>query len=258
MTAHAAMYQRYVADRRKCDMAGMTRTDLGAAVLFEAHAAKQDDFLQFTSLTPANADAFIAEVVAQIQKSGRGLEWKTYGFDTPSDLVARLQRAGFEPDDEESFMVYTLPKTAPQVSMSDADWRIEQVRDLRGIADIVDLQERTWNRVFPWLYDRLSADFVSGAQQFYCAYAGDAPIGCGYIEYILGSQFPELHGGAVVPEYRGRGIYAALYKARFADAIARGFEFIAVDCTSMSHPILEKIGFQWVCPTRPMRWARAA
>jgi GNAT superfamily N-acetyltransferase len=255
MDANEALFQRYAADRRRCEYPGMTRTDLECAVLYESHSALGEHFLQFTSLDAMRADTFIAQVVAQAEQSGRALEWKTYGFDTPNDLVARLQRAGFEPDDEESLMVYPLVKFVPRAATEHADWRIERVTTLSGIAHVVSIQEQIWERKFPWLHHKLCTDFESGAQHFFCAYAGDAPIGCGYIEYLAGSQFPELHGGAVLPAYRGRGIYSALYAARIADALARGYELIAVDASSMSRPILEAIGFERVCATRPMRLA---
>jgi GNAT superfamily N-acetyltransferase len=255
MSSKEAIFRRYAADRRRCEYPGMTRTDLTCAVLYESHSALGEHFLQFTSLDAQRADAFIAQVVAQAEKSARGLEWKTYGFDTPADLVARLQRAGFEPDDEESFMVYPLSKFVPRPFLENTNWRIEQITDVRGIEHIVSLQERIWARDFPWLYDKLCADLASGIQHFFCAYRGEVPIGCGYIEYLAGSQFPELHGGSVLPEYRGRGIYSALYAARFADAIARGYEYVAVDASAMSRPILEAIGFEWICVTRPMRFA---
>jgi GNAT superfamily N-acetyltransferase len=257
MISKEAIFHRYAADRRRCTYPGMTRTDLECAVLYESHSALGEHFLQFTSLEAARSDAFIAQVLAQAEKSGRALEWKTYGLDTPHDLIARLQRAGFEPDDEESFMVYPLSKFVPSARAEHADWRIERVSEARGIAHIVALQERVWGRAFPWLYDKLYTDLTSGAQHFFCAFSGETPIGCGYIEYLAGSQFPELHGGAVLPEYRGRGIYSALYSVRFADAIARGYEYIAVDASSMSRPILEAIGFEWICATRPMRLAAA-
>ncbi len=258
MAANEALFQRYAADRRQCEYPGMARTDLACAVLYESHFDLGEHFLQFTSLDAARADAFIGQVVAQAEQSGRALEWKTYGFDTPRDLVARLQRAGFEPDDEESLMMFHLAKFVPRAATEHAQWRIERITTVGGIAHIVGIQERIWGRQFPWLYNKLRTDFESGAQHFFCAYAGESPIGCGYIEYLAGSQFPELHGGAVLPEYRGRGIYAALYAARFADAMARGYEMIAVDASTMSRPILEAIGFERICATRPMRWAPSA
>ena len=255
MISKEAMFQRYAADRRRSEYPGMTRTDLECAVLYESQSANGEHFLQFTSLDVARADAFIAQVVAQAEKSGRALEWKTYAFDTPHDLVTRLQRAGFEPEDEESFLVYSLAKFSPRTVEQTADWKIERITTASGIADIVGIQERVYGRKMPRLYDRLSKDLETSAQHFFCAYADALPIGCGYIEYLAGSQFPELHGGAVLAEYRGRGVYGALYAVRFEEAIARGYEFVAVDASSMSRPILEAIGFERICATRPMRWA---
>jgi GNAT superfamily N-acetyltransferase len=258
MTPQETQFHRYVADRRQCDFPGMPRTELGCAVSFESQSPEREHMLTFTALAPDEADAFIASVIAQADASGRALEWKTYGFDTPPDLIARLQRAGFEPDDAETLMIYPLAKFAARQALAknstSANWRVEKVTTARGISHIVSLQETIWGRTFPGLLARLLEDWEGGAQQFYCAYAGDAPIGSGYIEYLAGSAFPELHGGAVLPAYRGQGLYGALFDVRMVDAIRRGFEWIAVDASSMSRPILEKIGFEPVCATRPMRY----
>ncbi len=88
----------------------------------------------------------------------------------------------------------------------------------------------------------------------FCAYAGQQAIGTGWTDYPAHSRFPELHGGAVLPEWRGRGVYAALFERRFAQARARGFEWMAVDASPMSRPILESMGFMPVCETWPMRY----
>ena len=45
-------------------------------------------------LTDADADRVIAEEVAYFRERGQGFEWKTFSYDTPSDLVQRLERHG--------------------------------------------------------------------------------------------------------------------------------------------------------------------
>lgn len=56
-----------------------------------------------------------------------------------------------------------------------------------------------------------------------------------------------LFGGAVLPEFRGRGVYKALVHARLRDAAERGSPVAVTQAGQMSRPILEKLGFREVC-----------
>jgi GNAT superfamily N-acetyltransferase len=72
------------------------------------------------------------------------------------------------------------------------------------------------------------------------------------VDLAPGSSFADLHGGCVLPDARGRGLYTRLLEARASIACARGYGWLAVDAAPMSRPILERKGFAPVCPTWPM------
>ena len=89
------------------------------------------------------------------------------------------------------------------------------------------------------------------------AHAPDSPV-VTYIALIEGEpvgratgSFSEygvtLFGGAVLPEWRGRGVYKALVHARLRDAAERGTPVAVTQAGSMSRPILERLGFREVC-----------
>ena len=120
---------------------------------------------------------------------------------------------------------------------------------------IADLQERVWDISLPWLPRvlREMSEPGTGTAEVFCARAGDRIVGSGWIEFHGGSPFAQLCGGAVLADWRGRGIYSALYACRIAQAKARGVPWIAVDAAPMSRPILEEKGFRFVCHTYPMR-----
>jgi GNAT superfamily N-acetyltransferase len=139
--------------------------------------------------------------------------------------------------------------------------RTNGVRVLRAsldnnvIDDIVAVQEQVWNCRFPWLAAQLGAAVAESAVDtaIYCAYLDARPVGTGWIDFIPGSRFADLHGGSVVDEARGRGIYSLLYERRVAEARRRECRYLAVDAAPMSRPILEHKGFEHVCNTYPMR-----
>lgn len=56
----------------------------------------------------------------------------------------------------------------------------------------------------------------------------------------------ELLSAVVLPEYRGRGIYRALTRARWDEAVRRGTPVLVTQAGAMSRPILERLGFRTV------------
>jgi hypothetical protein len=55
-----------------------------------------------------------------------------------------------------------------------------------------------------------------------------------------------LNGGSTVPHARGRGAYRALVRARWEAAAGRGTPAVVTQASSMSRPILERLGFRIV------------
>jgi predicted N-acetyltransferase YhbS len=53
-----------------------------------------------------------------------------------------------------------------------------------------------------------------------------------------------LRGGATLPSGRGRGLYRALVRARWEDAVRLGAGALVVQASDMSRPILERLGFR--------------
>jgi prepilin-type processing-associated H-X9-DG protein len=56
-----------------------------------------------------------------------------------------------------------------------------------------------------------------------------------------------LGGGAVLPAFRGRGVYRALVASRWRAAVEEGKPALTVHAGAMSRPILERCGFEAVC-----------
>jgi predicted GNAT family acetyltransferase len=55
-----------------------------------------------------------------------------------------------------------------------------------------------------------------------------------------------IAGGSTHPDYRGRGCYRALVRARWNAAVTRGTPLLAVQAGAMSKPILERLGFRQI------------
>jgi GNAT superfamily N-acetyltransferase len=83
------------------------------------------------------------------------------------------------------------------------------------------------------------------------ALAGDRPVCAARTEFHRGTQFASLWGGGTVEPWRGKGIYRATVAYRAALAAARGYEYLQVDASDQSRPILERIGFRALTETTP-------
>jgi len=55
-----------------------------------------------------------------------------------------------------------------------------------------------------------------------------------------------LSGASTLRDFRGRGIYRALVRARWEEAVRRGTPALIIGAGSMSQPIVERIGFRAV------------
>ncbi|MFY7863651.1 GNAT family N-acetyltransferase [Roseateles sp.] len=208
-----------------------------------------------------------AQIEAQIEHFRRrkqDFEWKVYALERPADLKQMLEKAGFKADEPECFMLYPLKGQARRSrGLQGADARqevpmeveIRRIVNPKDLDDVLAVQAAIWGRDFEWLRAKLALSLKEAeTMSMFCAYAHGQPIGSGWTDYPRGSRFPELHGGAVLPAWRGRGVYSALFDCRFEEAQARGFEWMAVDASPMSLPILQAMGFLPICMTWPLRY----
>lgn len=61
----------------------------------------------------------------------------------------------------------------------------------------------------------------------------------------------QVWGGSTLKAYRGKGYYSTLLHQRMNDAIKRDIQYLIIDASDMSKPIVEKYGFQFIAKTTP-------
>ncbi|MEY9886735.1 GNAT superfamily N-acetyltransferase [Catenulispora sp. MAP5-51] len=212
----------------------------------------------YSDLDPATADAAIQEQIAYFRTLGADFEWKHYSHDEPADLAARLLAAGFEADAPETLFVAeitqlsaaglteTLPEGVtfrPVTTEADADL-VGQAHD----AAFGSGGERSRDRALA----RLAAD--PDTVWTWLAMAGDQPVSAARMLVHPGTGFASLWGGGTAPDWRGRGIYRALVARRMRVAVELGCEYLQVDASDMSRPILERLGFRALSVTTPYEY----
>ncbi len=212
-----------------------------------------------TGMRGAELDAFIARQ-RDAFPPGRPVEWKTYGYDRPDDLTARLVAAGFRPEEEETLLVAPSQRLA-DLSADVDGITIRETVDPSDLVAIGDTRTAVWGEESGWLVaelqrkvDLLGPDGI----RILVAEGGGAVVSYGWVLMRAGLPFGSLWGGSTLEPWRGRGIYTALVARRAAIARDAGFAHLQVDASAMSRPILERLGFVAITTTTPYVWRPAA
>jgi ribosomal protein S18 acetylase RimI-like enzyme len=214
---------------------------------------------------PGEAEAqTLAQLVEPALEHYRGsasitrVEWKTRGHDRAPGLHEALLGSGFVPEDPESIMLgqaalldveVSVPPGVRLRAVSDE----AAVRSMTAMEDVVfesDLSEEMTSA----LMRRLALE--DGMELWVAETRSAGIVGAGRLEPVAGTVVAGIWGGAVLPAWRGRGIYRALTAARARSALAQGKTLIHSDSTEYSRPILERAGLIRVSTTTPYHWSR--
>lgn len=208
--------------------------------------------ISFSSLSDTDADAIIAEQVAYYRSLGTEVEWKAYGYDSPSDLLQRLERHGFEIGPRETVLVLGL-HDPPDWLDEPTSQHIVRVDDVSQVDLFRNAAEDIFKKSYELTADELRAAINAGSTD-HCAYMvmdGNITTSIGRLYTQSQSAFGGLYGGGTLEQYRGRGLYRATVAARARDAIKAGARYLIVDALPTSQPILERLGFVRLTDTWP-------
>ena len=203
-------------------------------------------------------ESIIEGEIAFFENLGREFEWKVYTHDQPQGLLAELRRRGFKIGEEEALMIRELRELPISLTSPAAPGiTVAAVTNAQGVDDFLAVEGALWpasEKMRDWLLTRLK----DPAQQelAFVAYEDRIPIGCGRVSVRRESRFAGLWGGAVLPAFRGKGVYRALLAARINNVLKfDSVQYLRVDALPTSRPILEKYGFQRIGSTWPAEWA---
>jgi hypothetical protein len=203
----------------------------------------------------ARLDALIVRQRDHFAARGEAVEWKTRAHDLPADLPDRLVRAGFTPEERETVLVGVAKEMLDAPPLT-ADVTIRQVTadaDLRAIAA---MESAVWGEDWSWLGEDLIQRVTTdpGGLAVLVAEADGRVVSAAWLVHMPGTGFAGLWGGSTLPEWRGRGIYRALVARRAQLAVAAGVDYLQVDASDDSRPILARLGFHTVTTTTPYVW----
>ena len=207
----------------------------------------------YSELDAETADSEIAAQIDYFRHRKAQFEWKLYAHDQPSDLDQRLARAGFAPEERETFMVLDLSGELPGAEPP-AGVTLRRVHDAAGLADVSAVGERAFGIDYSAMNEEFLARLPSGTVTFYVAYKGTEPVCAARLETPADCDFAGLYGGGTAPDHRRQGIYRSLVGARAREALRRGYRYLNVDAADESRPILERIGFVPLTKVQAWTW----
>ena len=197
----------------------------------------------------------VAEVRALAAERGHGPTiWWIGGPATPADLEKRLRALGFvEPDDRTSVAVALAIAEEPAFAPVDVEVRrVETLDDYLAAREVLwdafetPLDRRAEER--PQLEQAFRDEQERGATAAFIALHEDTPVAAGRAAFC--DRGALLFGGGVRRDYRGRGAYRALVRARWDEAVARGTPALVTQAAPSSEPILRRLGFEEVTRLR--------
>lgn len=211
----------------------------------------------WSDLDASTADDAITAQVDFFRRRREQFEWQLLGYDQPADLGERLIRAGLVPDEEEVLLFAPTEAVARDIAPP-AGVRLVEVTDAAGVEAATSTQgelqagserrARHVRRLLSALADEERRTAVVVAM------AGDEPVSSARITFGPGTEFAGLYSAATRPQWRGRGIYRAIVAYRARIAADHGLPYLRVETTTMSRPILRRLGFEPVTSTTTYVW----
>lgn len=200
--------------------------------------------------------ALVAEVRELVPPNKAPIWWIGPSCE-PSDLHERLQALGFgTPHDRADRLHAMASETAPPESDAADVRRVETFEEfttaMQVMWDSFGTAEERREAERPHLRANFEAQRGAGVPATFLAYVDGQPAGIGRSVYSARGVF--LIAGAVLPEARGRGVYRALVRTRWEDAVARGTPGMITEAMpGTSYPILKRLGFEEVCVIRRLQ-----
>jgi hypothetical protein len=205
-------------------------------------------------LGPDEVEAALGEVRALVPAE-KTQTWWLDADATPADLDERLVALGLQRPADGGDVVHALvctdePATGPAgVSVRTVETFDEHLAATELQWELFETPRDRREAQKPHLRSEFEAARAAGSPVTFLASIDGRPVGVARSVYSDRGVF--LIAGAVLPPYRGRGVYRALVRARWEDAVQRQTPALVTEALAdTSYPILAGFGFVDVGTTR--------
>jgi len=201
-----------------------------------------------------DVEALVAEVRERVPAEKQAIWWLDPGTE-PADLYDRLRALGFREPKDRGRLLHALACVEEPPAAS-AEVRVRRVETYEGYETAVEVMWEAFGtpreriaKQRPHLRAEFEAHQAAGVPASFLAELDGRPAGLGRSVYPDRGVF--LIAGAVVPWARNRGVYRALVRARWDDAVERDTPALVTEALpDTSYPILKRLGFVDVCTIR--------
>jgi GNAT superfamily N-acetyltransferase len=175
--------------------------------------------------------------------------WLVGPSTTPVDLESRLLDLGAEPNPGGSDCMAMVLDHEPPPSPADIELRrVETFADYAAMWEVqfegFGMPEEEREAIRATRRERWAATADDPSRWTYLALVDGTPVAEGSVRRTIPGPL-WLAGGVTLPSFRGRGIYRALVRARWDDAVRLGAAALVVIANvDTSYPILERLGFR--------------
>ena len=199
----------------------------------------------------AKVEAKVREVIAEHHDRGARMRWITGPSSRPSDLSRHLAAAGLELIGATLAMAKSVPEGGPSAAdgYGVAGLTLRQMTP-DNVEDFVDVTMRGWEQdeafaeALRHIANRSFAPEVP--TRSYIADLDGQPVASSHLRLLPGIGY--FQGGAVLPQFRKRGIYRALIQRRFEVLRELGLPTAVVWARAFgSGSICGKVGFEMIC-----------
>jgi hypothetical protein len=209
---------------------------------------------------PDDVEALLAEVRRRVPAE-KALVWWLDPDTQPADLHERLLTLGLREPRDRGVLLHALACVA-EPPAGPADIEVVRVDTFEQQLAATELMWEAFatppdRRATQLQHLRTEFDAArdAGVPVTFLARVDGRPAGVGRSIYSDRGVF--LIAGAVAQWARGRGIYRALVRARWDDAVARGTPALVTEALpDTSYPILKRVGFVDVCTIRRLEDVR--
>lgn len=226
--------------------------------------ARGRGFITHQAIGADELPALVAAAVAHLTADDRvqQVKWKTRGHDALPGLDALLCEHGFVLGEPETVMVGTVEAVVAAGGGLPVGYTLERAGDEAAVREAEALAGRVFgdtgeesSRQADELVARLQR-FPGSFEMWLVRDASGVVVCSGRVDFVDGTDFAGLWGGAADVAHRGLGLYRALTAARAHSALARGKRYLQSDCTEHSRPVLQRAGLLPVTTTTPAVWRR--
>jgi hypothetical protein len=197
----------------------------------------------------------LVDEVRALVPAEKHMTWWLDDETEPADLVDRLKAHGLRDPADRGLLVHALAcTTAPPASGNGGVvTRVESYEDWLAAVEVMweafSTTDERREQHRPHLRSEFDAAQRAGVPVTFLARLDGRPAGVGRSVYADHGVF--LIAGSVADWARRRGVYTALVRARWDDAVARGTPCLVTDALpDTSYPILKRLGFEDIATIR--------